>query len=269
MSDKGNTYEGYYELEDGCIIFIDNRTKTRFYKCRIKLDTKGYVFRSTKTTIKSKAILRAYEFYKDIRKREMLDLPIRDFTVKELFDKFLNDKIETTSEHSQKAYKRYLRLYFDKYFEDRLAVEITQAELGGYYNWRRSYWKHNKAREMNDQHRHVAKEPADSTIFNEVVGFNAVMLHAYSTGRIAKRIRIPTDESLQAGMYKRPSQATFTDDEMRKLSYHLRNSYLRSVPKMISPRTQRGAVNLYCAFFMLAATGLRTAELSGLRRRTV
>ena len=222
-----------------------------------------------RTRIQKKAILNAYQFLKEIRKREMLDLPIKDYSVKEIFDIYLNDKAAVMGENNIQKHKRYVDLYFSKYFGDQTAVSINQTQLAGYYEWRRDYWKHNDARKMNERHRHIAKQPADSTIFNEVVHFNSVMLHAMRTGKLGKRIRIPTDDSLQGGMYKRPSQATFSDKEIRKINYHLRNSYLRSVPKMINANSRRGAINLYCAFFILAATGMRTMELYNLRYRDI
>ena len=263
------TYEDEYEIDDGCIIFVDTRTSTRFYKCRLRLDGGKYIYRSMRTRIQKKAILNAYQFLKEIRKREMLDLPIKDYSVKEIFDIYLNDKAAVMGENNIQKHKRYVDLYFSKYFGDQTAVSINQTQLAGYYEWRRDYWKHNDARKMNERHRHIAKQPADSTIFNEVVHFNSVMLHAMRTGKLGKRIRIPTDDSLQGGMYKRPSQATFSDKEIRKINYHLRNSYLRSVPKMINANSRRGAINLYCAFFILAATGMRTMELYNLRYRDI
>ena len=264
MANKSNYYENRYEVEDGCIIYIDNRTKSRFYKTRVSLNEGGYIWRSLKTTNKQEATLRAYTIWKEIRRREILSLPVKDYTIAELYKIFLTDKKNVISKYSYRSHKRHIDLYFSKYFGDEPATQITQETLSKYYEWRRDYWKSNEARELNERHRHVAKDPADSTIFNEVVGFNSVMLHAYNTQRIAKRVRIPTDGKFQEGMYKRPSQATFTDKEMRKISYHLRNNYLRRSKNYISPRSARGAVNCYCAFFMLAATGLRTAELYNL-----
>lgn len=269
MSGKSNYYENRYEVEDGCIIYIDNRTKSRFYKTRVSLVEGGYIWRSLKTTNKQEAALRAYTIWKEIRRREILSLPVKDYTIRELYKIFLADKKNVISTHSYKAHTRHIELYFSKYFEDETATQITQEKLVGYYEWRRDYWKNNEARELNERHRHIAKDPADSTIFNEVVGFNSVLLHALNTNRIAKRVRIPTDATFQDGMYKRPSQATFTDKEMRKISYHLRNNYLRKSKDYISDRSRRGAVNCYCAFFILAATGLRSSELYNLRFQDV
>ena len=269
MSKSANYYEDRYEVEEGCIIYVDNRTKARNYKARISLKEGGYVWRSLKTRDKREAINKAYNLWREMRRREILDLPVKDYTVAELYKIFLHDKKAAMSKNTIKATDRYIRLYFSKYFGDELAVNLTGEKLVGYYEWRRNYWKNNDARKMNERHRHVSKEPADSTIHNEVINFNSVMLHALSTNRIGKRIRIPTDDSQRGGMYKRPSQATFSDAEMRKISYHLRNNYLRKSKDYISERSRRGAVNLYCAFFMLAATGMRTMELYNLRYRDI
>jgi integrase len=265
MSKPRSVYENRYDVEEGCIIFIDNRTKSRFYKARVSLSSGGYVYRSLKTSNQQEAALKAYAIWKDIRKREILDIPIKDLPVAELYKIFLADKGSSLSPSRQKTYRRHIDLYFSEYFGDEAAIHISGDKLLGYYVWRRDYWKHNNARQMNERHRHIAKEPADTTIFNEVAAFNSVMKHAYETQRIAKRVRIPTDEGLQAGMYKRPSAATFTDAEMRKISYHLRNSYLRKSKDYISDRSRRGAVNCYCAFFILQSTGIRTQELYSLR----
>ncbi len=269
MTKPSETYENRHEVEEGCIIFVDNRTKQKFYKTRVALAGGGYVYRSLKTKNQSEAARKAYVIWKEIRRREILDLPIKDYSVAELYKVFLRDKDNVISVYSKRAHKRHIDLYFSAYFGDQPVTQISQEKLAGYYEWRRAYWKNNDARSLNERHRHIAKKPADSTIFNEVVGFNTVLKHAYDTQKVAKRIRIPTDEGLQGGLYKRPSQATFSDKEMRKISYHLRNSYLRKAKKYISPRSRRGAINTYCAFFMLAATGMRTMELYNLRYRDI
>lgn len=48
MTKPSETYENRHDVEEGCIIFVDNRTKQKFYKTRVALAGGGYVYRSVK-----------------------------------------------------------------------------------------------------------------------------------------------------------------------------------------------------------------------------
>ena len=60
MTKPSETYENRHDVEEGCIIFVDNRTKQKFYKTRVALAGGGYVYRSLKIKNQSEAARKAY-----------------------------------------------------------------------------------------------------------------------------------------------------------------------------------------------------------------
>ena len=204
MSEDYKQYEDFTVLNSELAIYRDARTRKRNYIVRIMRNDGRYILRSTGigedqegAPLKAEAIRRAYELWEDIKLRERKDLPMRDYSLQQVLNHWLEGDGASLTPRRRKQVARYFEKIVAQWVDEvvgspkgleLLVMQIKQHHLNSYLSWRLSL---------------SGKTPATSSLMLEIGNFNVVMRHAKRNNRLAKDYLLPTLKKSRASITKK------------------------------------------------------------------
>lgn len=169
---------------------------------------RGYITRSTKLTKYEDAYAYAHNEYLRLQQAVRLGHSLVDYT----FEKHWNDwyernlRNETWKEDRARWHKNLFKRYFHEYFSDSsgnsmLLNDITPQFSVEYWDWRRNYWKSNKASALlkyNPKRRgsktlgttNAKSSPALKTLQMEQSALNQIFFDAFERGRMQQVVKM-------------------------------------------------------------------------------
>ena len=305
MSKDYTSYGNYERLNSELIIYQDLRTKKKNYTARVLLKNGRYKMKSMKTNVHSKAVVRATEFYDDIKLRERRHLPMEDPSLQECLDYWIKTVAPTVTKGRANAVVRLFPRIIEPFLIecchvpnglDVLVKDLNPRALQQFIGWRTNPQRFPKA-----DGRKITTPclPSLSTLQNEIGTFNSVLNAAFKANLIDKLIQMPRaskDQHINAVDGVRPSINTYTNEQISRLTSYLRTSVINPTNKLwnlgtvktvvgdngrlVAVRAEDGRirskgqsylskVNVYAAFFITKNVGLRIAELFNLKWKDI
>ncbi|MHA1540903.1 MAG: tyrosine-type recombinase/integrase [Alphaproteobacteria bacterium] len=156
----------------------------RFY-CRILMPkSKGYKKRSTKTTDLNKAIIFANQLFQDLTYKVNHNLPINKKTFNEIYIDWFNQKDSEISR--AKMIEGTYNRYFKPYLGEKDIEHIGDADLVGYWTWRKNYWRDEKNQKATSPSNQGTPTPSYNTIRIEMGILREIFSYGYSLGFMHK-----------------------------------------------------------------------------------
>src|SRR5450830_1693207 len=150
---RSNNDRGAIRLENDRICVFE---RDGVYQARIRTEDNRYLWRSLKTRDLFIAISAARKLFHSIEFRQQSGLPLASHCVNRVIDEYvaLRERQQTqgrTSIHMLRQIKRVVKFWHD-YLGDQSIESIGNKELGGYIEWRKSYYADRKSTRLNSSH---------------------------------------------------------------------------------------------------------------------
>jgi integrase len=246
-------------------------TKDIFY-ARFKIDkpslarNQRYITQSLKTDNYEHAIQRAMEKYAQISVRQDADLGIKQVTVDEGLDRFLDDyeknlKLGTNgfTPHMLRGFKKSIDIYWREYIGSKMIEAVSVSDLAEYEVWRRS-WAANTKRNKK-LHGNYKTEISSRTVQWEVNAFKQFLRWS-----ALRKLYSGSAHEWRYKLGKRNRRSAFTRAQYRTLHTYMRtNAYLEKGKHGNDSRIIRHRHMLRAYILFLVNTGLRVGEARHLK----
>jgi len=250
-----------HEMRDGRLtLFIDPSIAKPVWQARMRIpDRKGYIFKSTGTTLLAEACRVAEDIFDELRFKAKSGVPLKDRKFKDIHPEWIKTGAAQLSSHRQTLHTGSANRYFIPFFGAKSLTSINETTFESYWEWRLAYWSNVKE---EDRPGNAAVIPAQKSILMEKGLLSQIFKWCKRKGYIQNlpMIEMPKIKSKGKEAKRRPH---FMPEDMKKL--------LKYVDVWVTGgqhdlhRFQRKMVKFMCLWMYW--TGMRPNEVLQVRWR--